>query len=261
MKKLSILVFISMLTACTGCPFGTSEQAEGLVADSVAYSWTKKDVYDVSIQADYPVEGNQMLVRSVREWMNEQLGGSYSGELADTAALFAHYKSVLLDSLVGDTETVRELKEWGMTYERSMNFRRVWESDNLLTYTVNSYLFEGGNHGMNVFWGVTFRKSDGRHFDWDMVKGGLIPNDELITGLKAYFKVTTDEELAGSLLMYNFTLKTLPMPSTAPWITEEGLNLVYQPYEIAPYAAGCVTITIPTTRAQELLTATVKQEL
>ena len=56
-------------------------------------------------------------------------------------------------------------------------------------------------------------------------------------------------------------LINLPLPETEPWLTKEGLQLVYQQYEIGPYAVGMPTVQIPFTKLKSLLNASGKTYL
>ena len=45
----------------------------------------------------------------------------------------------------------------------------------------------------------------------------------------------------------------IPLPKNPPYFTQDGLTFVYQQYEIAPYAAGMPTFSIPYDVAKGLL--------
>ena len=46
----------------------------------------------------------------------------------------------------------------------------------------------------------------------------------------------------------------LPLPITDPWITSNGVEFIYQQYEIAAYACGMPNVTLPLDALKELLT-------
>lgn len=43
------------------------------------------------LNIDYPTSGNAILLQNIREWINEELGGTYDGDLNDGATFFAYY--------------------------------------------------------------------------------------------------------------------------------------------------------------------------
>ena len=62
--------------------------------------------------------------------------------------------------------------------------------------------------------------------------------------LKAYFDAKSDNDLKSKLQGVK-SVSSLPLPSTPPFMTEKGYVLIYQQYEIAPYAMGMPGDTIP----------------
>ena len=138
----------------------------------------------------------------------------------------------------------------------SIKITKDYETDKVVTFHYNSYENGGGAHGGAVGSGMTFRKSDGRRIDWDLfttVKMQSIIRD----GLKEYFEVKTDDELAGCLTLNDSFI--LPMPVTPPLFGKDGIIVTYQQYEIASYAAGMPSFVIPYKKAKEMMNNTGKK--
>ena len=55
----------------------------------------KKKKGENKLEIEYPTEGNAILLDSIRTWINDELGGTYRGDLADGNKLFRHYASQL----------------------------------------------------------------------------------------------------------------------------------------------------------------------
>ncbi len=109
---------------------------------------------------------------------------------------------------------------------------------------------------------TTFRKSDGRRFGNEMlIRTGTEEFRTLIKdGLKQYFaenegKDISDEELKEQLIT-DYSVDFLPLPQFPPYLTEKGVGFTYQPYEIAPYAAGMPSFTIPYEKIKPYMTVT-----
>ncbi|MBP3756123.1 MAG: DUF3298 domain-containing protein [Prevotella sp.] len=223
--------------------------------------------YDLTI--DFPVSGNATLVNAIREYISESLGstygggeedtkqGSYSGDLADGDKMADYY----FDLKVKEFQAMyNEMKQDGMPeipeLASSTKITKDYETDRVVTYLFSSYENGGGAHGGAVGSGMTFRKSDGRRVDWDMFSSGKMQT-VLRDGLKEYFEVKTDDELASNLTLTETYL--LPMPVTPPIFGKDGIIVTYQQYEIAPYAAGMPSFVIPYNKAKAMMNNTGKQ--
>ena len=209
------------------------------------YSYKRK-VGDsqVDYSIDYPIAGNQNLTRNVVEWINESFGGRYKGDLKDAQSIVDFYGK--------EVEFSNEYNTEEKTY-----IKLKFQTEKYVTFEYSSFSSEGGAHGFGQTICATFRKDDGRKFGWNMFSNyeGLQP--ALKQGLKRYFEVTTDQELEEHLqLPEGNTINSFPMPSTDPWLTPDGLTMHYGAYEIACYAEGEPTFTIPFSKIKNCLTTT-----
>lgn len=258
------LGLVLLLASCQFFTNKTDKTTTELKTDSITFKKTIRP-FNYSITVDYPVSGNPALVRNIREWISESLDGTYQGELADTSALFAFYADKYLKESTEneDNDFIGYLLEDSIDCEQSFEFRLAWENESLVTYTMSNYYYGGGAHGGYIHLGATFRKSDGRHFGWDMIRKGTDINDDLKEGLKKYFEVKTDDELMEELMLTENwrDASCLPLPTTEPWIDGDGLHLIYQQYEICSYAQGMPSVDLSMDRTKEVVTETVKKEL
>lgn len=141
--------------------------------------------------------------------------------------------------------------EFGSNLEEEITIEKIYENDTLLTLSVGHYLFLNGAHGSYHYEGATFNKKTGHKYDYDLLS--LYDQKTLhrlcFDGLKQYFELKTDEELIAQLQEFYFTddnfSETLPLPQKPPYVTEKGIEFCYQQYEIACYAAGLPSFTIP----------------
>ena len=211
----------------------------------------KKQIGDnlVDYSIDYPTAGNSILRRNVIEWINESLGGQYTGNLKDAQSIVDFYgKEVELSN-----ENYIEVKH---------HIKMKYQTEKYVTFEHSGYAMqEGAAHGFGGTIGATFRKDDRRKFGWDMFSNyeGLQPS--IKQGLKRYFEVSTDQELEEHLIFLpeGNTINSLPMPSSDPWLTPNGLTMSYGAYEIACYGDGEPTFTIPFNNIKNCLTATAKK--
>lgn len=232
---------ITIVLIVNGCSNRQKKEYK-LNTDSIKYEKVSKSI-KCSLYMDYPIEGNDALMLMIREWVSEQLGGTYKGNYAYGDSLIKYYGSVAMDSMAHYAKDV----QLGNQLEEDVRIEKKYETNKLVTYIATSYNYLGGAHGGATFTGATFRKSDGRKFGYDMftneARYGKM-NELIKSGLKEYFKVRTDEELQQNLLAPN-NIYLLPLPQNPPFFTKNGLTFVYAQYEIACYPAGMPKFTIP----------------
>lgn len=204
-----------------------------------------KSVGKSSMKIDFPECANVVLKQNILEWINEQLGGTYEGDINDNDAMFNHYAA--------DLNTIDD----GYGQFSRIALTKAYEDDYVVTYLDDSEFYEGGAHGMGLDSGKTFRKSDGKVFNNSFISFYKL-KDYAIRGLKKYFDVSSDDELLEQLLIGDNSLETLPPPSVDPWIMGDGVHFTYTPYEIAPYSAGCPSFTISIENIKPAVNATAK---
>lgn len=228
---------------------------EAAETDTVFYSY-EDDRISCSIVALVPVDG---VDEEFNEWLGKELGGGYKGDRGGLQALVDYYGEAHVDTLRSTLEDgVPDYAE--LSYEAVMD--KIYESDKVVTYALTVYLDFGGAHPLTRETGATFSKEDGKHMTWDIVRSDRRAelNDVLKDMLKTYFDAGSDRELM-DVLQGVKSVSELPLPSTPPYMTETGYVVIYQQYEIAPYAMGMPGDTIPyntlkpylTEQAQELI--------
>lgn len=227
------------------------DTSETVDQDKLNYVQTKTFTYKrdsggnhVEYSMEYPISGNPILTRNIMEWINESLGGRYKGDLKNGQALVDFYgKEVEFDSEYNTEEKV--------------NVKLITQTSKYVTFEFETYSYAGGAHGMGYTICATFRKDDGRKLGWDMFSNYEGLQAVIKQGLKTYFGVYTDSELEGVLLLPGGnTINSLPMSSTDPWVTPEGITFHYNAYDIASYSAGEPTFTIPAEKIRNCLTST-----
>ena len=252
MRKKLFAVVILCAIALTGCKTKIDTQALNTLTSlsqitpadvktrpmSLADSVTVNNVKGLfKIDADFPDSGNFFVINNIREWMSEQLGGTYEGNMEDGAKMLDHYKNVVLtdfkENIIPDMPRIED-----MSCYKAVKIKKLYETDRYVSYLYTQEGFAGGAHGWYLMQGQTFRKSDGRRIDYDIFRAELM--DELADLVKdniftQYFESNT-EDMGNLLTMENNDF--FPLPQSAPIFREDGVEFVYQQYEIACYAAG-----------------------
>lgn len=262
----------------------TAAQAQTLTTDSVGKVVATSNA-EVTISLAWPVSGQQTLVDGVRTYILNLLrdktatydydnsgnavktseGKRYTGDPADGQAIATFYatemhKSLAKDAVDGAIDGV-ELPP----FSSDVKLSKVWEGTTGVTYTESNYDYLGGAHGMYGVSGVTFSAATGkpvteiinRSFENNSAMQRLIRK-----GLTSYFQSASDGSdgpVNLSEMLFVEAGQPIPLPATEPWITAGGVTFTYQPYEIAPYAAGAPEFTVPLSDIAPFLSASAKE--
>lgn len=265
MKKLSLISCLIALFVSGGCSHEKSSDSDNsdkeitedtlrsdLKADSALVNnipfevrkFEKKKGND-ELEVEYPVGGNPELVKSVRNWISEQLTGTYRGNLEDAEAFFKHYAANLGDP---------DLEEFG-GYIKD-NFKLEYTNDYIITYKYTSYINEGeGAHDNGGSYGFSFLQTDGTLFSKDCFTS-YTPMQPLFTaGLKQFFNVNSDSELIKKLNSFITSVNSIAPPAMNPWILRDSVIFSYTPDEIAPETEGTPFFKLGYSQVEPYLTA------
>ena len=219
---------------------------DDMVAGYIASFNKEEDHLACDIVAAVP---DAVVAQAVGEWLNAQLGNHYEGDVTDLQELVSAQGNYCFDFLRQTyDEGVPDYAE--LSYNASME--KLFETDQVVTYALTIDQDLGGAHPTSEYYGATFRKDNGQQLKWDMVSGDL--HELVVEMLKSYFNVETDADLMKHLLEDKAQdVKSIPLPNNPPFLTEEGVALTYQQYEIAAYAYGMPGDTIAYERFKPFL--------
>lgn len=260
-KKMMLAAGAVIGLLLAGCTKGSNEPFEVKTfsaQDSTQYAVTE-------IELDYPVAGPQVLVDSVRHWMNETLGGSFS-RLEDGQAMVDFYQQLADDEFKSEWEEIRAEMEVDEDDEGSLfdipsedhtALKLAWQNDQFVTYDQEFFTYyTGAAHGLEGNFGTTFLKQDGSRVTWADITNADSDDFQAILreGLKSYLGVETDEELAEQLFLNDdHTVYNLPLPHMEPCVREKGIEFYYTEYEIASYSCGTPSFIVPVGRMMPFL--------
>ncbi|MDO4333016.1 MAG: DUF3298 and DUF4163 domain-containing protein [Eubacteriales bacterium] len=188
------------------------------------------------IRLAYPVlqgeeEGAKQINRFFQEWSEKKLKESEEDEDSTRQSAL---------------EVYRESKDagWPGPWSESYEVTSVKTWGGYVSVLMDSYLYEGGAHGMPYREGHVFRISDGQEVelsdltdktqdDWDkLLRAGFA--DKIAQGEEAqYYEDAMD------------LIKERDMKDTGYYFAETGIVFYLPPYEIAPYSTGYVEILVP----------------
>lgn len=182
----------------------------------------------VNVTVDMPV-GNSRLATAVKHWISKVLSAD---ELDLKTA------EDMVDAMVTKIKS-----EDGADQTVDLTITKVYENAKIVTFVVNGYDYPiGAAHGMPYTYGATFRKSDCKEMSERLVNKKAKLNLLIWNGLKKHYKVKSNSKLREYV---NYSMKSLPAPTIAPWVVKEGVVFQYGSYEIGPYSSGMPAAVVP----------------
>ena len=261
MKKQMILSAVALMSAMAAisCTGGFESEEYGF-SGSIALEEGRTDSLDIDIDLDYPAKG---ISAPARKNISDRitaiaLGDRYIGFdpqsaidafVQDCISSYRKDNLELAESLAGEGSMALS---WGryITGEfcgEAAGNHTGTTGGRLLNYTITDYSYTGGAHGMNTETNLVF----------DMKTGDQVLSEDIFTeesadilpGLLMKHVASAFDDPSGA----EYLLVSEILPSDNLRITEDGITFIYNPYEIAAYAAGIIRITIPWDELQDIL--------
>lgn len=274
-KLIGLGLAVAAVVACT--PSGKELKTETFeFADSTAHA-------HLTIKAELPVaaKGAPAAIRTkLIEVMDRQLShiGTYEqdrmfpafeGNADDSKALMDYYRGKAFETIATVSQAdFDERKQYidedeeipGWEYDFSLT--RTSETDRYVIFLSEDIVFSGGAHGGIIGCGpLTFDKKDGHLVEKFLKDSALQEMQPLLRkGLVQYY-ASNGQEIQPEQLGEYLTLSgdVIPYPVWAPIPTPEGLDFTYQQYEIASYADGMPSFTLPYEEVIPFLTEDAKK--
>lgn len=263
MNKTLFIIAILLAACITGCT-ERKQQTTKSDWDIQHISFAKKDnVAEVEISIDYPTTDSK-LATAVKEYINKELGNSYTGSLKNGKELANFYAKNMIEEIKERDKNIDIEIEGTSSYQHTITV--AYNEQRWLTMTSDLYSYsKGAAHGIGATSGCTFCKKDGTQMGYNMlnITDSVQFRQLIVNGLKEYFTeyyeqpVETDDALE-AILMIDNGINSIPLPATEPYLTPKGMHFIYQSYEIACYADGRPSFTIPYSDIKPFLTKTAK---
>ena len=207
------------------------------------------------------------ILSHVTSYEDERFFPPYDGEAGDTKAMLEYYRDNAFAQIAGQSqqdadereayilsdedfsdeqkaEMIADMPRWGYEF----GLRKLDETDKYVVFQSMDYIYMGGAHGGVTGEGcLTFSKQDGQRIK-DFVDPSCAADIQplLVRGVKEYFSdngyEVSEDELLDMLFIDD---RFIPLPSWPLYPSGDGLAFVYQQYEIASYADGMPSFTIP----------------
>ncbi|MGB5553095.1 MAG: DUF3298 domain-containing protein [Flavobacteriaceae bacterium] len=141
-------------------------------------------------------------------------------------------------------------------WEAKIEAKISFENENVLTILMDSYVFSGGAHGYNAIRYLNFDKKKGIELEtWQLFKNAPDFEKFAESKFKAQENIPTNQAINSTGFM--FENDTFYLPENIGF-TENGLQLLYNQYEVASYADGPIKLTLPFEEVSAFLAYKVK---
>lgn len=195
-------------------------------------------------EIDLPIAGPDSLLACIKAWINEELGGSYQGELNCDTSMLQSYADYFFRN---------DAEEGFDGISTQLTIHKIDETDQTITYLMEGYTYLGGAHGTPFTKGMTFSKSDGSRYGWNLIADTEPLRDLLKQAIKDQYFEGNDSDFVFAVEVMVKDTANFPTPDTDPWLVGDSLQFLYQPYEIAPYAVGQPTCRLAISQIKDCL--------
>lgn len=137
----------------------------------------------------------------------------------------------------------KDFPETPQYWDAQINGEVTFQSDEIISVAITSYLNTGGAHGNTL---ITF-------LNFDAVTGKEILKEKLFTDMESFQTIAKsyfDKEVTDKSIL--FEPDSFQLPSNIGF-SEDGVILLYNAYEIAPYSTGIIEFTIPFEKSNDYL--------
>ena len=88
-----------------------TDQSRAIKTEDI--TWEEKPSSEgCKLAAAYPTDNSSVVTQNIREWMNEQLGGTYTGSLDDGKKLLEYYGTERAEQVKRDIAEIGENTAW-----------------------------------------------------------------------------------------------------------------------------------------------------
>ena len=237
MKRNKIALAVLLMLAA-GCGIQTESYQDNLVMpltegspDSLFFSMRVEYVAD-----GIPAEAREQINAAIVSHAFDLEGGSV-GSLEEAAVT---YRENLIDEYLTENGAP-EQPDGLFTWEDKVDGTFTGRYKGWLNYLLTYYSFRGGAHGIQTMCQVVFDKGTGAVVTQEdlFAPGYEEPLAALLKDAVMASLLEEDPELAGLLE------PELIVPNGNIALGKDGVQWIFQPYEVGPYALGIVMATLP----------------
>ena len=229
MNRIKNYIFIAVALCMTACGESSSKSIEPTF-EEVTFEAFDPEYYDVAIRYQHITNCEENPIFASIEFQN--YSNTFGSHATMPMELDSAMKAMANEYISGGIEGAEYDDAHSYLLEQHTFLTR---KKSILCYETNIETYTGGAHGGYSLWYECFDLATGRLYDFDYLYDGEWA--EAIREL-IYEKLIAVEP---DVDIYVGGTEHLPMHSST-LITESGIILVYQPYDVAPPSQGIVTV-------------------
>jgi len=229
LKKYSFIVII--LTLIFSCK-------EEIKIDFLEQNIERNDVTEISI--NFPkAEGTKDIANKINKTISDHIVSQMNLNEDDPS-------TVSIDNAITTFNTEfknfkNDFPDTAQKWEAFVDGEVTYRSPEIISIAINTYLDTGGAHGNTNVVFFNFNAQTGELFKTkDLIKNIEALSDVIKEKLKDEIKANSDNESMED----EFFGKEFQLPESLGY-SDEGIIILYNPYEIASYAQGIIEFTIP----------------
>ena len=235
--------YFLLLLLCIGC-----KKEHTLTFDSFKLDHTSCDTCP-SIKIDIPnALDNTKIAQNINTALDEEL--IYLLNFDETANVQSVQDAI--ESFIVSYQNIQQkFGEETIGWEAEIIGEVVYEDNNIITIKLNSYTFTGGAHGHGATTYLNFEKPNGTELENHQLFKDY-ENFEVLAEKMFRKKEGIPQKEGINSTGFMFSGDTFHLSNNIGY-TKEGIQLVYNQYEVASYADGPVVLVIPFEKANEHL--------
>ncbi|MBQ1836901.1 MAG: hypothetical protein II129_07660 [Paludibacteraceae bacterium] len=236
----------------------SAAEIKDVIVDRIKDDYTDKQRnVHIKLVIDFPVNGPQPLLDSIRTYISESLSGNYKGDMADGRSMVKFYHDFINKSA---DECLNDMREnfkddenaptpaFGQTFEA----KKVYESDKVVTYSFYNEYYCGGMYGaLDRCYDLSFFKPSGRFVTVETLF--VNPDSpQLHSLIGRRYKAECEKDginFEDAAEIHDFS--RVPFPMSAPYVTKDGIAFSYGKYDLN---GAFVTFTIKADELSKFMT-------
>ncbi len=148
--------------------------------------------------------------------------------------------------------------EYQVKYSDDITVEIMRRDNKLLSLVINDYTFMGGAHGGGSYTGVNFDVATGKQItlddlgDADTIR--QVSKDFILDTIATSSEAARGNLYSDDIVNYKEAIEELFANGNQPefYLDTVGITFIFQQYDIAPYAAGTISFTVPYSQYAEI---------
>ena len=269
----ALLLAITTLsgTSCKSTAKATTEAKAAapdtlVTAPPFTYTTSQDSTISCSFEVDYPHQSDS-LATGVKQFIAKELAHIYTpynneedaaknyplfrGDVQNCNDLVKHYAEGTKRYFIAQQKEIMEEGTedgWRPNFSCNVRIKKAAETASYVTYSTAAEVYLGGAHGTYTWWETNISKHTNRPLAQTVDTTKVMAMQTILrNGVISYLKDVGEENAEADYKSILFLPEDghIPLPVCTPSLTKDGVSFVYQQYEIASYAVGLVSFTVP----------------